>query len=115
MSVTTNFDRQMTLVRLARATDNAIKDVSKQVLKDCNYYCKQDQGVLVESSETHSYLEKGLLIWQEPYARKQYYLRTTSKQPNINAEWMWCHKAKSVNKEEWQRVMQNAMRQFGRN
>lgn len=60
--------------------------MSTQALKDCNYYCKQDQDGLINSSIVHSDLENGVLIWKTPYARKQYYLDSACKDKNPNAK-----------------------------
>lgn len=75
--------------------------MSQQALKDCNYYCKQDQDGLINSSIVHSDLENGVLIWKTPYARKQYYLDSACKDKNPNAKKMWAHKAGSEHKEDW--------------
>ncbi len=75
--------------------------ISQQALKDCNYYCKQDNGDLISSSIMHSDLENGILKWQKPYARMQYYLDSASEVPNANAQKMWAHKAGSEHKEDW--------------
>lgn len=60
--------------------------MSQQALKDCNYYCKQDQDGLISSSIMHSDLENGALIWKTPYAKKQYYLDSACKDKNPNAQ-----------------------------
>jgi len=54
--------------------DECLGIVSLQILLDCNYFCKQDQGGLIASSLTHSDTENGDLIWQTAYAVAQYYL-----------------------------------------
>lgn len=60
--------------------------MSQQALKDFNYYCKQDQDGLISSSIMHSDLENGVLIWKTPYAKKQYYLDSSCKDKNPNAQ-----------------------------
>lgn len=83
--------------------------LSQQVLVDCNYYCKQDQGGLINSSLTSSYTEKGELIWDTPYAKKQYYLGTANKDANENASKMWCHKARARFGKDWSKQTQKAL------
>lgn len=74
MNVTVKFDKAACIERVRGAAEGkALLIASEQVLKDCNYYCKQDQGTLISSSITHSQLEKGKLIWKTPYARHLYY------------------------------------------
>lgn len=105
MSVTVKFDKAACMARVKGAAEGkALLIASEQVLKDCNYYCKQDQGTLITSSITHSQLEKGKLIWKTPYAKKQYYLQTANTDVNSNASWMWCHKAKAAHSKEWKKV-----------
>lgn len=105
MSVTVKFDKEACIARVKGAAEGkALLIASEQVLKDCNYYCKQDQGTLISSSITHSQPEKGKLIWKTPYAKKQYYLQTAHTDVNSNASWMWCHKAKAAHSKEWKKV-----------
>lgn len=105
MSATVKFDKAACMARVQGAAEGkALLIASEQVLKDCNYYCKQDQGTLIASSITHSQPEKGKLIWKTPYAKKQYYLQTANTDVNSNASWMWCHKAKSAHSKEWKKV-----------
>lgn len=78
--------------------------MSQQALKDCNYYCKQDQDGLISSSIMHSDLDNGVLIWKTPYAKKQYYLDSACKDKNPNAQKMWAHKAGFEHKEDWMAI-----------
>lgn len=48
----------MTLVA-DRAVERAIAAVSEQAFKDCNFYCKQDTGALIESSLIHTSGKEG--------------------------------------------------------
>lgn len=111
MSVTVKFDKAACMERIRGAAEGkALLIASEQVLKDCNYYCKQDQGTLISSSITHSQLEKGRLIWKTPYAKRQYYLQTANTDVNSNASWMWCHKAKAAHSKEWRKVFDTAFK-----
>lgn len=87
--------------RLLKQHKKAQYAMSTQALKDCNYYCKQDQDGLIGSSIIHSDLENGVLIWKTPYAKKQYYLDSARKDKNPNARKMWAHQASSEHKEDW--------------
>ena len=89
--------------------------LSSQILKDCNYYCKEDTGMLIASSMTHSKLKEGLLIWQTPYAARQYYeIRTAYKDVNSNASWRWCEVAKSLHLADWGRQAQAIARLYNK-
>ena len=96
--------------RIDNASSKALFITSQQALKDCNYYCKQDQSGLINSSITHSDFENGKLIWKTPYAKRQYYLDAVNKDKNPNACKMWAHKAKAVHSKEWNKIMQAAFK-----
>lgn len=100
--------------RIETASKKAMNITSQQALKDCNYYCKQDQGPLIASSIINSDLNNGKLIWKTPYAKKQYYLKATRHEVNANAEWMWAHKAAAKHKKEWHKIYEQAFKQFSR-
>ena len=84
-----------------------------QILRDCNLYCKEDTGMLIMSSLIHSRLKEGLLIWNTPYAARQYYeIPTAYKDVNSNATWRWCEVAKQNHLAEWGRQAQAIMRLY---
>ena len=90
--------------------------LSSQILHDCNLYCKEDtEGTLIASSMIHSKLNEGLLIWQTPYAARQYYeIRTAYTDVNPNASWRWCEVAKNLHKADWGRSAQEIARLYNK-
>ena len=81
---------------------------------DCNKYCKEDTGMLIASSLIHSRLGEGLIIWQTPYAARQYYaIPTAYHDVNPNATWRWCEVAKNNHKAQWARQAQNITKYYG--
>lgn len=106
------FNKTMVEMKIKGASKKALEITSQQALKDCNNYCKQDRSGLINSSITASQPEKGVLRWKTPYARKQYYLKSTSHSVNDKAEWMWAHKAHSVHSKEWKEIYQKALKKF---
>lgn len=87
--------------------------LSSQILRDCNLYCKEDTGMLIMSSLIHSRLKDGLLIWNTPYAARQYYeIPTAYHDVNSNASWRWCEVAKQNHLAEWVRQAQAIMRLY---
>lgn len=110
MGIIVKFDKSAAIARIKAANGKALTITTEQALKDCNYYCKQDQSGLINSSITASEPEKGVMKWHTPYARRQYYLKSTSKDVNSNAEWMWAHKAQSMHGKEWLKTYQNAIK-----
>lgn len=84
--------------------------LSNEVLNDCNQYCKMDTGALIASSLIHSKLSEGKLIWQTPYAKRQYWeIKTAFKIPNPNASWKWCEVAKKRHIDRWQKQAQKIL------
>ena len=75
--------------------ESGLEMLSSQILRDCNRYCKEDTGMLIMSSLIHSDLKKGRLVWNTPYAARQYYaIQTAYKDVNSQASWRWCELAK---------------------
>jgi hypothetical protein len=90
--------------------ENGLGTLSNEILNDCNQYCKEDTGMLIASSYIHSKLDEGKLIWNTPYARRQYYkIRTAHTDVNPQARWKWAHFAKSVHMRDWVRQAQKIM------
>lgn len=95
------------------AWESGLEMLSSQILRDCNKYCKEDTGMLIMSSLIHSDLKKGLLIWNTPYAARQYYaIQTAYKDVNSQASWRWVELAKSLHGETWARQAQAIARLY---
>ena len=113
MSVKFNISDQKIKVKIDNVWENGLEMLSSQILKDCNRYCKEDTGLLIISSYIHSNLKKGLLVWQTPYAARQYYeIRTAYKDVNSQASWRWCEVAKTNHLDRWQKQAQAIARLY---
>ena len=100
--------------KIDRAIKNGMGMLASEILRDCNKYCKEDTGLLIISSYVHSRLNDGLLIWQTPYAARQYYeIRTAHPDVNANASWRWCEVEKTNHKDKWVRQAQAIKRYYG--
>lgn len=73
--------------------------LSEEILADCNEYCKEDSNALINSSLVHSKPEEGKLVWETPYAKRQYWEIKTSLTPGRT--WKWCETAKRKHKSRW--------------
>lgn len=93
-------------LRVKSDIDRILPQLTEQILKDCNYFCKQDQGTLISSSLTASDIQHGDIIWDTVYAAMQYYLPAAVKDVNPNATAMWCHKAYETYGDAWQKQLQ---------
>ena len=93
---------------------NAREMICTQILRDCNRYCKEDTGMLIMSSLIHSRLKDGVLIWNTPYAARQYYaIPTAYKSPNPDASWHWVEVAKRIHGQDWEAAAQKAIQLYG--
>ena len=99
--VTIKSNRGQIQVKVKNRWKKAVGPLSQQILKDCNKYCRQDQGSLIASSLIHSRPQDGALVWSTPYAQKVYYTGTPSKDMNPNASLMWCEKARGAHGADW--------------
>ena len=102
--ITTNFTRIKARVEAGKAA--MIAAVTEQVIQDGNYFCKQDQSILMSSALSASQPEKGLAIWNTPYAKRQYYTGTPSKDVNPNASTMWGQRAHDAFGDDWLAIAQ---------
>ena len=107
MPVKINIDRAKVLAKIDVAWSKATKPLAEEILADCNEYCKMDTGALIASSLIHSQLDRGILVWATPYARRQYYgIRTASTDRNQMARWRWAEAAKNERADRWARQAQ---------
>lgn len=110
MGVKVDINNQRIATRFDDKWKKNLELISNEVLNDSNQYCKEDTGMLIASSYIHSQLDKGLLVWQTPYARRQYWqIQTAYKDVNPHATWKWFEAAKAAHKARWVRQAQILM------
>ena len=110
MPVWINIPQSAVTAKVTGAFQSVLPQLSEEILNDCNQYCKEDSGTLIASSHVHSRPQEGKLIWQTPYARRQYWeIRTAFKTVNPGATWRWCEYAKQRHKSRWERQAQRLM------
>lgn len=71
------------------------------IRQDCNRYVRVDKNTLRNSSYSASQPNKGLIIWNTPYARRVYYTGTPRTTVNALASLQWCEKAKAEHLKKW--------------
>ena len=107
MAVKIDIDKSKVLAKVETAYNKGLAQLSMIVLDDCNRYCKEREGTLIQSSYIHSEPNEGKLIWQTPYAKRQYWeIKTAYKDKNPEASYRWCEVAKRKHKEQWERQAQ---------
>lgn len=76
--------------------------IDQRVIKDSNLFAPEDVGTLQDSALLWSDIGSGVIIWDVPYARKQYYeAPNKSKDKNPRAQMKWFEAAKAIYKDEW--------------
>lgn len=97
--------------RIKAGAANAIAVTTEQIVKDSNYYCREDQGTLIASSQTASDYRSGRAVWDTPYARRVFYTGTPSKDKNANASLMWVEKARASRGKQWEKTANKAFKE----
>ena len=102
------WNRQGVKTQIASKTRRAQFKLDQQVAKDSNYYCPEDVGSLQKSVLPSAQSGAGVLVWDEKYARAQYYgLPGKSLDKNPNARMRWFEHAKAAFKAKWIRLAQS--------
>jgi len=135
--VTVNINSAQIAMNIRAASEKALGITSQQALADCNEYVPDDQDALVNSSNIHSDILHGKLVWATPYARYLYHgvlmvdPKTGSawaregqtkvkvspevqlkfdKRKNPKAGSHWCERAQADHGEEWRQIYETALR-----
>ena len=109
MSVQIRISPAQVSARVSTAWNAGLAALSEEILADCNEYCKEDRGTLIASSLVHSLPSEGKLVWQTPYARRQYWEIRTSLTPGRTFK--WCETAKRKNNGRWLRLAERGLRE----
>ena len=103
-----NIDRKRVAAKIEGAWGKGLPLLSEEILTDCNEFVKVASHTLEQSAIIHSIPAEGKLIWQTPYARRQYWeIQTAHHDINPNATWKWCEVAKKKYANgKWQKQAQ---------
>lgn len=94
---------------LDKAVERALFAAQEQIKTDCNYYCRQDQGTLIDSSATQVRGDTLEISWNTPYARRVYFTGTPSKQVNPHASLMWAEVAEKRFRKDWTAILEKGV------
>ena len=108
MPVRIQIDKEKVGTRVMGAWQESLLPLSSQILQDCNQYVKVDSHAMELSSGTASDLRNGKLVWDTPYAKRQYWAIQTSLTPGRT--WKWCETAKRKFKSDWQKLAERLLR-----
>lgn len=109
MPVRINIDPNQCAAKVEGAWQKGLFVLTSQIMGDCNQYVKRDHGDLEGSSTIHTNLNTGEIIWDMPYAKRQYWEIKTSLTPGRT--WKWCETAKRKHKDTWRRQAEKALRE----
>ena len=108
MPVRIKIDPNRCAAKVEGAWNKGLYILSSQVLGDCNQFVKVDQHTLESSSYVASRLNEGVLVWDTPYAKRQYWEIRTSLTPGRT--WKWCETAKKKHRGDWQKLAEKLLR-----
>ena len=108
MPVKIQISSQQVEAKVKTAWEKGLYDLSNEILADCNEYCKEDTTMLINSSLEKSIPQQGRLIWETPYAKRQYWAIRTSLKPGRT--WKWCETAKRKWKDRWKALAEKGLR-----
>ena len=95
--------------RVMTAWNAGLPQLSEEILADCNEYCKEESGTLIQSSLEHSKPEEGKLIWKTKYAKRQYWeIQTSLKRGRT---WKWCETAKRKHLKTWKKKAERGLKE----
>lgn len=81
------------------AWKKALPLITYEVLRDCNEFAKLRTGALRASAHSSSLINEGIIRWNTPYARRQYWKIPTAYEPGT--QWQWCEGAKAKYSQRW--------------
>ena len=108
MPVQIRIDPNKVGLKVQGAWKESLLPLSSQILGDCNQYVKVDQHTLESSSYAASDLHNGKLVWDTPYAKRQYWAIKTSLTPGRT--WKWCETAKRKWLSKWKQKAEEGLK-----
>ena len=94
--------------KIMGAWERNLPALTEERLADCNEYVKRSPNhTMRDSSLIHSKPSEGLIVWETPYARRQYWEIQTALTPGTT--WRWIETAKRKHLTRWQRLAQKGV------
>ena len=95
--------------QVEKAFHMALFAAQEQIRADCNYYCREDTGMLIDSAQTQVDGMELKISWNTPYARRVYYTGTPSTNVNPHASLMWAEVAHTEHGDDWAEILSKGM------
>lgn len=96
--------------KIQQAFNKALFALQEQAKDDCNYFARQWQGTLIDTSSASCSGNTLTIAWDTPYAKRVYYTGNPSKQVNPNASLMWAEKAHQTFGKDWINILDKGMK-----
>ena len=115
MPVKLEIKKQPIVQKFQGRFDNMVLPIlTEEIAKDANTYVKVKSHQLEASMNLHSRFDEGLIIWQTPYAARQFWeIETAHTDKNPNASWKWALVAKQNHMPEWMEKLRRLMNSDG--
>lgn len=110
VNFTVNFSPRDIMQRFDRNLERALFNTAEQIIKDSNFYCKEDTGTLKDSALSNSRPEDGVIMWATPYAARQYGYPGAHTDKNPNARAKWFEAAADTRMQDWITVFDRSYR-----
>lgn len=94
-----DIDVNQVTAKVRNAWNKGLPMLTMEILRDCNEFAKLDKGALRASAYSASDLNRGIVRWNTPYARRQYWAIPTAYEPGTC--WQWCEAAKAAYSQRW--------------
>jgi hypothetical protein len=99
------YDRVRSKVMASKARAQKVLDI--MVIKDSAKFVPFQTGVMERSAVESSEIGSGLVVYNTPYARRQYYGKFEhGKNKHPQATRLWFEAAKAENLDKWIRIVQ---------
>jgi hypothetical protein len=101
--------------KVSASKERAQKVLDMTVIKDSGRFVPFQTGMLEKSAMESSRVGSGLVVYNTPYAKRQYYGEFEhGKNKHPQATRLWFEAAKAENLEKWIRIAQEMIRGRGK-
>ena len=112
LDINVNVDSEKIRRELEQKARKAQEVLDSAVLSDSNYFIPKDSHTLENSGIDATVIGSGVVVWDAPYAKTQYYGENFdhSKQRNPNACAKWFEAAKARYLKKWETLVNGTIK-----
>lgn len=109
MPVKVRISPEQVQAKVMGAFSKSLYGLTTEILADCNEYVKRSPNhTMRDSSLIHSRPAEGVIVWETPYAKRQYWEIQTALTPGTT--WRWIETAKRKHLKQWQALAQKGVK-----